>query len=370
MKEAMLVIREALDHDSIDEMRRNVIELMKRIFKCDGATFCLSDGSMKTMDLPTIIHNLDEDLIEQYRAYYHKLDPIYQNTHLLPSVKKIEDCIPRAKFEKSEYCKDFLNKFRFKYKMTMDLRSGKSTVGGLALLRCPNSSNFNAHDKKRAETIVPYLTEITKKYRSIQELENRSIILDSVINNMPYKKGIIIFNKHNEPIYIDEDAQKFINFLNEEYNDSNCNITPFHIMEKTSSYLQKHFGTNSWHNLKDLSIHFKMTLSTDKQPIESYLQSIQGQNSSKYLLLCFESFSLHTSIKRTMDEFNLTQREREVAFLVLQGLSNDQISDKLFISRYTVENHLRSIYEKFCVSSRTSLVSKMIGAASLANPPT
>ena len=54
----------------------------------------------------------------------------------------------------------------------------------------------------------------------------------------------------------------------------------------------------------------------------------------------------------------LTAREVEVLRLVGQGLSNADIADQLVLSRRTVHAHLRSIFEKLGVSSRTAAVRK------------
>ncbi|MFF8289352.1 helix-turn-helix transcriptional regulator [Streptomyces sp. NPDC016309] len=55
----------------------------------------------------------------------------------------------------------------------------------------------------------------------------------------------------------------------------------------------------------------------------------------------------------------LTAREREVAELVAQGLSNQEVADRLHLSRRTVETHLSSIYRKASVPSRAALAGLM-----------
>jgi DNA-binding NarL/FixJ family response regulator len=50
---------------------------------------------------------------------------------------------------------------------------------------------------------------------------------------------------------------------------------------------------------------------------------------------------------------NLSEREIETLKLVAQGMSNKQIALSLFISINTVKVHLRNIFEKINVESRT-----------------
>jgi non-specific serine/threonine protein kinase len=56
---------------------------------------------------------------------------------------------------------------------------------------------------------------------------------------------------------------------------------------------------------------------------------------------------------------SLTKREREVAALVFEGLTNSQIARRLVISSRTVDAHVASIYAKLGVSSRVQLVNWM-----------
>jgi len=55
----------------------------------------------------------------------------------------------------------------------------------------------------------------------------------------------------------------------------------------------------------------------------------------------------------------LSNREQEVAKLLLQGKSNKLIALTLGISSRTVEFHLKNIYSKFQVSNRIELILKL-----------
>ncbi|MDX6505362.1 MAG: hypothetical protein QOG06_6 [Gaiellaceae bacterium] len=55
----------------------------------------------------------------------------------------------------------------------------------------------------------------------------------------------------------------------------------------------------------------------------------------------------------------LTARERQVAELVAEGLSNRAVAERLFLSTNTIETHLRHIFQKLGVHSRTELVRRL-----------
>jgi len=56
--------------------------------------------------------------------------------------------------------------------------------------------------------------------------------------------------------------------------------------------------------------------------------------------------------------FHLSERESEVLKLLAKGNSYKVIADELFISYFTVQSHVKNIYEKMEVNSKSEAVSK------------
>jgi DNA-binding NarL/FixJ family response regulator len=69
---------------------------------------------------------------------------------------------------------------------------------------------------------------------------------------------------------------------------------------------------------------------------------------------------LSTEIRPMQRESELTEtlsaRELEILEFVTQGLNNQDIADELGLSRYTIEAHLRNIYGKLSVDSRSKAI--------------
>jgi DNA-binding NarL/FixJ family response regulator len=66
---------------------------------------------------------------------------------------------------------------------------------------------------------------------------------------------------------------------------------------------------------------------------------------------------------------HLTARELDVVRLVVEGRSNDEVGAALGIGAKTVETHLRRLFERFDIASRTELAARALREGWLDIPP-
>jgi DNA-binding NarL/FixJ family response regulator len=89
---------------------------------------------------------------------------------------------------------------------------------------------------------------------------------------------------------------------------------------------------------------------TRDEIVEAIEAVIQGKK--------FMSLEAATTIRENKDAKIpiITRREKEVLLLIADGLTNNQIAEKLFISATTVDTHRNSLLSKFEVKNTANLI--------------
>jgi len=74
------------------------------------------------------------------------------------------------------------------------------------------------------------------------------------------------------------------------------------------------------------------------------------------------------ALSQVAEQFHLTRREKETVNLLLQGLGNKEMADRMGISANTVKALLRLVMVKMGVSSRSAVVATVLGLMMSATP--
>jgi DNA-binding CsgD family transcriptional regulator len=87
--------------------------------------------------------------------------------------------------------------------------------------------------------------------------------------------------------------------------------------------------------------------------------SVLGDEPGAQVAVMIEPAHPHELAPLVGDAYRLTEREREVTRLVARGLPTDAIAARLHLSPWTVQDHLKAIFEKVGVTTRGELVARV-----------
>ena len=82
-------------------------------------------------------------------------------------------------------------------------------------------------------------------------------------------------------------------------------------------------------------------------------------------MVLLEKISLRGEMpwKKIQEVFNLTRREIDILRLLFQGKSDKEMAEELFVSVYTIKDHLGNIRKKMQVFTRTRIITKVLEAS-------
>ncbi len=88
-----------------------------------------------------------------------------------------------------------------------------------------------------------------------------------------------------------------------------------------------------------------------------------NEKEKKYVAILVERIAEKPiNLNKIKKNFNLTERELQVLKFICEGLSNKEIASRLYISEYTVKDHIKKIMKKLNVSSRSEIIASLLNS--------
>ena len=111
-------------------------------------------------------------------------------------------------------------------------------------------------------------------------------------------------------------------------------------------------------NLISVTVHMDLNL---KKRFESFFKQrgMSFEHALNFLMRDFLAKYKAQVLEERMDEYKLSNREKEVAEMICNGKLIKEIATELFVSIHTVKNHIRNIYKKCKVQNRVELLNKL-----------
>jgi len=358
LMDVLFISRTVFEFRTVDELRPVILRQLERILEADNCNFFLVSEPEHGLTLSSVVaRGIDEKFLRLYRRYYHGFDPFPKklfSTHA--DVLLTDEVIPYKSLTRTEYYHDFLKPQCIHHQISIHLKSGNQPLGIVSLFRPRNTKAFSSKHKAKAKMMAPFLAGALEKTLAFDKIFEIESIIKSIVSELPYK-GIVVLNESLEPVYHTENAVIILS-----------NLTP---TEKHPKELLGPLPNEIYLRCKDLLTSTRMKGTAKPHQHKFVLVSPGGRQKilvrmrlitprgNPLVLLCLEPEENILCLSKQLKELGLTRREIDVVCQLSMGLKNTEIGEKLFISPYTVDNHLRSIYQKIGVRNRTSLVHRL-----------
>ncbi len=80
----------------------------------------------------------------------------------------------------------------------------------------------------------------------------------------------------------------------------------------------------------------------------------------KFLVRLYEKIDVFDLPEDFFKRYSITGREKDIAILLLQGHTNKEIADRLYLSEGTVKNYIYNLFQKLDIKSRMHFIKKII----------
>jgi PAS domain S-box-containing protein len=91
-----------------------------------------------------------------------------------------------------------------------------------------------------------------------------------------------------------------------------------------------------------------------------FVRKVGKPNGSHMQLIIMYNILDNIHVEKAFKHYNFTPRQQEILLLAVKGLSNNEIAEKLFISEFTVKDHLKNIFQIADVHTRSELFPKIL----------
>jgi DNA-binding CsgD family transcriptional regulator len=341
----------------------DILSEMLKSFRADDAVFLSANSNYNGVNLAnSYVLCKDRKYLNQYADYFWRYDPLYQMQFCPVSsnpVFKTDDVIPYSQLINLEYYNSFLRPQNLLGELIIRLCSKDSVFGAISLQRFKEHPNFEKKDTQKASLLVPFLINIFETANRFIKINDERILLEQWIES--HSEGIILLDSELRPIFYNSKAKLFcqlLNGINEKalYDSTSVEISiPQVIVQDCKNLTRPHEenGPLQSHSNRIINVKHKKRYYIQYFPIISPSRELPV---SRFIIFLNELTRYGEYAEEILTkQHKLSEREEIIAQYAAIGLSNKQIAEKLCISPYTVQNHLKSVFEKTGLNNRTQL---------------
>ena len=362
LEEVLSLVNFCMSHIKMGHVDpKDLLTEMLKTFRSYDAGFFPPNQSLTGVDLSNSF-SIKEPKADQarYIDHYWQYDPLY-SAQFTPEptnlVFKTDDVIPYSKLKKLDYYREYLQRINWFGELVIRLCTNEGFWGTLSISRSPNQPYFDGTDVQKAEFLLPYLINTFEATTFFSKINEERKVFEQWLESRP--EGIILLDAEIRPIFYNDKARQICGPLSGLKPDSICTYQhvdftlPRIIIEDCRQLVNSHDNTSSFSHNRIINTangeryYIKYTLIN--QPYDNIILP--------YLLAHITNLSRNDDDMEVFltKDYGLSEREEKIAQYIGLGLTNKEIGGRLGISQFTVQSHLRNIFDKIGIKRRSQL---------------
>jgi DNA-binding CsgD family transcriptional regulator/PAS domain-containing protein len=356
LKEVLRATSAPLSFESFSDFARAVLTPLIDLVGGHGGNLFITD--VKANQKPLFLwHTYDPELVVEYQERFFDESPIRLMVPQGVRVGQTCEYVDYDQFQKTAFYNEFLAPRRIHHMATLMARlpeqgRNEGSLGILGLHKNPAQEAFSAEELEILDLLY---NPVEGALHTLLLAGNERQKLEQAFDAMPV--GVLVLNWKLERVYTNPALDETLE--GQEISPSELARIQAVARRARDVYLSR--GADEPEAaLEPLEIRRgerRFQLRATVLP--------EGLMSARPHLLCLfdEQSTLRARPNRSQVQsaFGLTDREAEVVFHCLMGLTNAQIAHEMRIAPETVKHHLKNVFEKTGVSRRTQLAALLPG---------
>jgi DNA-binding CsgD family transcriptional regulator len=346
-----------LDQKSLGHL---ILEAVSKFVHAESSVLFLTDESRRVTT--SIVKNLCRKKSLDFVNYFCRLDPLklIHGAVGKKTVYRLEEVVDQRSFLASEYYNDFYKPQKIHHKLVVNLQAKGRLYGEICLHRSSVNRKFSKKEIKLLQTVTPYIVHTLEHSELRRKMRFKDNLLNIINDNSP--AGIIILNQALNPIYANKQANLFCKELfGHPVIPQSGSMLPQALIDDCQKIQQ---GLKAKTDVAALPKHRIMkNRQAEKFNVTSRLIEEEfGHRQTNVFMIAIERINEtgNFKINEFKESYQLTDREAEIAGHIFKARKNAEIAEKLFVSEITVKWHIRNLFEKVGVNTRTALIHKIL----------
>lgn len=331
---------------------------LRKIMGANSVTLVLKPPSSRDRGVLRIDGGRMEG-VARYQESLFAMDPFL---HLPPGeVKCLLELVPEAEWVESELYKVCMEPAGLYDSLGVDMHVPDEMEAGLRVTRDRQSPRFNDHDKRLMRDIVGHLERAIRLHVRLNKIESERALYAGAVDQLSL--ATILLDENGAVLSCNRMAEQLLS------REPELNIEDGYLRvgdETTTNELQRLIGSvlaQLQHGGPAVIEAMRIRRDGDYSDLGVAVRPVPMNEWSEgravptvAIFISDPDFGAEAPVTVISRLFGFTPTEAQLSLLLAEGLSLDEASQALGISRNTARTHLRAVFNKTGVSRQTLLV--------------